>query len=199
MRGGFDNSVIVDPSAFTFTAPRPGTAANFRDWVVYELHVGTLDPAGGIAPGGFADLVPARLDYLQALGVNAVHLMPVNEFPGNFSGGYNLTEPFAIERDYGTLAEFRAFVEACHTRGIAVIIDVVHNHYGPGGLDLYDFQDLNRNSLGDVPGIYFYDSPLELAETPFGPRPDYSEPQVRDFITDSVRMFLDEYNVDGFR
>ncbi|MDX2175836.1 MAG: alpha-amylase family glycosyl hydrolase [Candidatus Sumerlaeia bacterium] len=195
VRGGFDNSVIVDPSAFTFTAPRAGTADSFRDWVVYEMHVGSLDSAGG----RFTDLVPGRLDYLEALGVNAVHLMPVNEFPGSFSGGYNPTELFAIERAYGTPDEFRAFVEACHARGIAVIVDVVHNHYGPGGLDLYDFQDLNRNSLRDAPGIYFYDSPPELAETPFGPRPDYSEPQVRDFIADSVRMFLDEYNVDGFR
>ncbi|MEQ8822704.1 MAG: alpha-amylase family glycosyl hydrolase [Sumerlaeia bacterium] len=200
VRGAFDNSVIVDPTTYTFTESRPGTAADFRDWVVYEMHIGTLDPAGGIAPGTFGDLIPARLDYIADMGFNAVLVMPVNEFPGTYSGGYNLTEPFAIERDYGSPDDFRAFVDACHARGIAVIVDVVHNHYGPGGLDLYDFQDLNTNATRDEPGIYFYDGPpAELADSGFGPRPDYSEPQVRDFITDNIAMFLDEYNVDGFR
>lgn len=199
VRGVTENSVLVDPSAYTFTQPRPGTEANFRDWVLYELHVGTLDPAGGVAPGSFNDLVPDRLDYLQDLNINAIHLMPVNEFPGATSGGYNPTEPFAIERDYGTPDEFRAFVDECHARGIAVIVDIVHNHYGPGGLDIYDFQDLNRNALRDEPGIYFYEGAPELEESGFGPRPDYSEDEVRQFITDSVNMFIDEYNVDGFR
>lgn len=198
-QGDFDNSVLVDPSTFAFTSPRPGTDADFRDWVIYQAHIGSFDPAGGIAPGGFADLMPARLDYLQALGINAIKLLPVNEFPGSLSGGYNLTDPFAIERDYGAPDEFRAFVEACHARGIAVIVDIVHNHYGPGGLELYDFEDANGSGSSDEPGIYFYDSPPELAETPFGPRPDYSDPQVRAFIKDSVRMFLDEYRADGFR
>jgi 1,4-alpha-glucan branching enzyme len=199
VRGAFDNSVLVDPSTFTFAQPRPGSGAGFRDWVLYELHIGTLDPAGGIAPGSFSDLIPGRLDYLAALNINAIHVMPVNEFPGTTSGGYNLTEPFAIERDYGTPDEFRTFVEECHARGIAVIVDIVHNHYGPGGLDLYDFQDLNGNALRDEPGIYFYDSPVELAESGFGPRPDYGEPEVREFIQQAVETLLDEYNVDGFR
>jgi 1,4-alpha-glucan branching enzyme len=199
VRGPNDNSVLVDPSTFSFDEPRPGTEADFRDWVIYELHIGTLDPAGSVTPGKFRDLIPGRLDYLQDLNINAIHVMPVNEFPGTTSGGYNVTEPLAIERDYGTPDEFRTFVEECHARGIAVIVDIVHNHYGPGGLDIYDFQDLNRNAIRDQPGIYFYDSPPELAESAFGPRPDYSQSQVRSLIRDSVAMFINEYKVDGFR
>ncbi|MCB2154434.1 alpha amylase C-terminal domain-containing protein [bacterium] len=199
VQGASDNSVTVDPSTYTFTEPRPGTTAAFHDWVVYELHIGTLDPFAGVAPGTFADLIPNRLNYIQEMNFNAIHVMPINDFAGTTSGGYNPTELFAIERDYGTPDDFRNFVEACHARGIAVIVDVVHNHYGPGGLDIYDFQDLNGNASRDEPGIYFYDSPLELAETAYGPRPDYSETEVRNFIEDSIAMFLDEYNVDGFR
>lgn len=199
VRGAFDNSVLVDTTTFTFNHPRIGAMDEFRDWVIYEIHIGTLDPADGTAPGTFNDLIPERLDYIADLNFNAIHVMPINEFPGATSGGYNLTEPFAIERDYGTPEDFRNFVDECHARGIAVIVDIVHNHYGPGGLDIYDFQDLNRNALRDEPGIYFYDGPELLAETNFGPRPDYSEPQVRDFITDSVTELINVYNVDGFR
>lgn len=198
VRGNSDNSVLVDPAVFAPTQPRPGTQAAFRDWVVYEAHVGSLSGSGG-TPGTFTGLAPTRLDYLATLGVNAILLMPINEFPGAFSGGYNVTDPFAIEQSYGTPAQFAALVEACHARGIAVIVDVVHNHYGPDGLDLYDFQNLDRDAVRDNPDIYFYSGDPSLAQTPFGPRPNYAAPQVRAFIKDAIRMFVSEYKVDGIR
>lgn len=187
------DSFIYDPAAYNWGSDAP-VAVDMRDAVIYEMHIGAWeDGTDNVAPGTFADAI-TRLDYLVDLGVNVVEILPVNEFAGNLSGGYNPADPFAVETAYGSADGFKTFVKACHERGLAVILDIVHNHYGPADLDLYGFGD-----DGASPGIYFYDSPPALAESGFGPRPDYSEPQVRSFILDNVRMLLDEYRVDGFR
>jgi 1,4-alpha-glucan branching enzyme len=93
-----------------------------------------------------------KLPYLRELGVNAVQVMPPMEFPGGRSWGYNPSLPFAVETDYGGLG-FKQFVKAAHEHGIAVILDVVYNHLGPGDLDLWRFDGWCR---GDGGGIYFY-------------------------------------------
>lgn len=200
---------VVDPTRFDWakamaaaTPARPGLNAaparpvvwktpDLRDMVMYELHLGTFvaDIPGGKAPFLRAIRV---LPYLRALGVNAIQLMPVNEFPGDRSWGYNPGDLFAIESSYGTPDEFRTFVAACHAQGIAVLLDIVHNHYGPDQLALWSF------GWNDGPGPYFYADPT-LANTEWGPRPDFSKPGVREFIHASVRMFLEEYRLDGFR
>ena len=182
VHSGEAGAVIYDTSAYRwnsreFLPPRPD------ELVLYEMHIGTY---GGDFTGS-----AARLDYLVELGVNAVQLMPVAEFAGDNSWGYNPSDPFAVESSYGGPDGLKAFVDACHERGIAVLLDVVHNHYGPDDL---------QNSLWNFDGnnIYFYQDVVK-AQTKWGPRPDFGRHQVRQYIKDNIRMWLDEYRIDGFR
>ena len=185
------DSVVYDPNAFDWGNDRaPEIARN--DLVIYQLHVGTF--AGKNPPATLDDAIP-RLDHVRALGFTAVQLMPVNEFPGGRSWGYNPSDPFAVETDYGGPDALKRFVRAAHERGLAVFVDVVHNHYGPTDLDLWSFDGASWNGLG---GIYFYND--DRAHTPWGStRPDYGRPEVRTFVRDQVFMFAEEYRVDGFR
>ena len=121
--------------------------------------------------------------------------MPVNEFIGDRSWGYNPGDVFAIESTYGGATGFRKFVQACHTNGIAVLLDVVHNHYGPENVATWQFDQRLPSNEG---GIYFYGD-SDRALTPWGPRPDFGKPEVRAFIADSIKMFLEEFRIDGFR
>lgn len=185
---------IVDPRAYPW-----GPALNWKmpakdDLVMYEMHIATF--AGDI-PGSSPPFTRAikRLPYLRALGINCIQLMPVNEFDGDRSWGYNPSDIFAIETAYGGATGFRDFIRACHTNGIAVVLDIVHNHYGPSRIACWQF---DRAGPADDGGIYFYGDPDRRA-TEWGPRPDFSKPEVRDFIVDSVKMFLHEYRLDGFR
>lgn len=189
-----NKAIIVDPRDF-----RWGTADGWKmppkdDLVMYEMHVGTF--AQGI-PGSAPPFERAikRLPYLKALGVNCIQLMPVNEFNGTRSWGYNPGDIFAIESSYGGGESFKKFIQACHTNGIAVLLDIVHNHYGPENVAVWQF---DQRLPGDDGGIYFY-SDADRAKTPWGPRPDFSRPEVRSFIVDSIKMFLTEYRLDGFR
>ena len=185
------DSVIYDPDAFDWGDDSPPDVAR-NDLVIYQLHVGTF--AGKEPPATFDDAI-AHLDDLRARGFTAIQLMPVNEFPGGRSWGYNPSDPFAIETDYGGPDAFKRFVRAAHARGLAVFVDVVHNHYGPTDLDLWQFDGWSENGLG---GIYFYND--GRAHTPWGSaRPDYGRPEVRAFIRDQIFMYAEEYRVDGFR
>ena len=185
------DSVIYDPAAFDWggdSAP----VFDRSDLVIYQLHIGTF--AGKEPPATFDDAI-ARLDHVRALGATVVQLMPVNEFPGGRSWGYNPCDLFAIETDYGGPDALKRFVRAAHDRGLAVFADVVHNHYGPTDLDLWQFDGWSENGLG---GIYFYND--GRAHTPWGStRPDYGRPEVRAFVRDQIFMFADEYRIDGFR
>ena len=185
------NSIIYDPNAFQWgDTPIPMPAQ--KDLVLYQMHLGTFE--GGTPPRTF-DHAIARLDHLEKLGINAIKLMPVNEFAGGRSWGYNPADLFAIESDYGGPDAFKRFVRACHERGIAIFIDVVHNHYGPTDLDMWRFDGWSQNGLG---GIYFYND--NRAHTPWGStRPDFGRAQVRSFIRDQIFMFVEEYRAGGFR
>jgi len=130
------------------------------------------------------------------MGINCIQLMPVNEFSGDRSWGYNPGDLFAIESAYGGGEAFKEFIQACHASGIAIVLDIVHNHYGPSDIAIWQFDPAAPDN--DNGGIYFY-TDEERARTEWGPRPDFSRPEVRDFIVDSVKMFLTEYQVDGFR
>lgn len=187
------NSIVYDPNAFNWSGDTRLTI-NTSSTVIYEMHVGAFyDPSPGSGgPGKFADAIN-KLDYLASLGVNAVELLPILEFPGDYSWGYNLSDPYAVENTgYGGPDGLKTFVKAAHQRGIRVIMDVVHNHYGPNDLDLWGF-DTNA-----TPGIYFY-SAGGISTTPWGPRPNYASEGVRSYIIDNFRMWMDECHVDGFR
>jgi 1,4-alpha-glucan branching enzyme len=136
-----------------------------------------------------------RLPYLQKLGVNAIELMPVSAFPGDYSWGYNPAHPFAIAEIYGGRAALQALVQAAHAQGIAVIVDVVYNHFGPQELSLWQFDGWQEGNQG---GIYFYND--WRAQTPWAhTRPDYGRSPVRQFIRDNVFMWFEEFQVDGLR
>lgn len=162
--------------------------------VIYELHTGTFNVKQEGKPGDMYGIIE-KLPYLRDMGINAIEIMPPFEFPGGFSWGYNPAQPFAIESEYGGPDAFKALVKAAHEHGIAVILDVVYNHFGPSDLDIWQFDGWNENGKG---GIYFYND--WKSETPWGDtRPDYGRNEVRNYIRDNAIMWLEEYRVDGLR
>ncbi|MGY5353075.1 alpha-amylase family glycosyl hydrolase [Wenyingzhuangia sp. IMCC45533] len=168
------------------------------DWnelVVYELHIGTFYRGEDKdSVGTFYDAIK-RLPYLKALGINCIEILPIAEFAGDISWGYNPSSPFAVETDYGGAKGFAKFVDEAHLLGIAVINDVVYNHFGPSDLDLWRFDGWGENDKG---GIYFYND--HRSDTPWGDtRPDYGRPEVRQYIRDNAIMWLEDYKCDGLR
>jgi 1,4-alpha-glucan branching enzyme len=168
-----------------------------RELVIYELHVGTFasDPTRNDRRGTFAT-VTARLPYLQDLGISAILMTASGEFPTDVSLGYNPSHIFAIESSYGGPNGFRAFVDAANHHGIAVILDVVYNHFGPSDLSLWNFDGWHAD--GGDGGIYFYNEAWKR-ETPWGPRPDYGRAEVRRFIRDNAVRWIDSRGADGLR
>ena len=148
--------------------------------VMYELHVGTFTARGTF------DAAITRLDHLIDLGINAIELMPVGEFPVRRGWGYDGVDLFAPHSAYGGPGGLHRLVDACHARGIAVVLDVVYNHVGPEGDYLGEF------------GPYF----TTRYETPWGSAFNYDGEQsdeVRRFVLDNVEMWLREYSFDGLR
>lgn len=165
-----------------------------NELVVYEMHVGTFAKAPGAEVGAIDDAI-AKLGYLCELGVNAVEIMPIMEFPGSHSWGYNPSLIYAIESDYGSAQDMRHFIRSAHERGIAVLLDVVYNHLGPGDLDLWRFDGWYENDKG---GIYFYND--DRCCTPWGDtRPDYGREEVRAYLRDNALHWLLDYGFDGLR
>ncbi len=186
------NSIVYNTTNFNWgTAPKPAPARN--DAVIYQMHIGTFE--GGTPPRTF-DQAITRLDHVKNLGASVIKLMPVNEFPGGLSWGYNPTDQFSMESSYGSADGLKRFVKACHERGIAVFMDVVHNHYGPTDLDMWQYDGWSMNNLG---GIYFYNDATR-ANTDWGnTRPDFGRAEVRSFIRDQIMMYVEEYRMGGFR
>ena len=176
-------SEVVDAQAL---APSPGwEGRDLRGAVLYELHVGTFAP-GPDGAGGTLDTAIERLDALVELGVDAVELMPLATFPGERGWGYDGVGLYAVHSAYGGPEALARFVHAAHDRGLAVVLDVVHNHLGPSG-----------NYLGMF-GPYFTDR----HETPWGEAVNLDQPgsrQVRDFLLGSARQWLVELGLDGLR
>jgi 1,4-alpha-glucan branching enzyme len=165
-----------------------------REMVIYEMHIGTFNDQPGGPPGNFKSAIE-KLSYLRDLGINVIELMPAMEFAGGFSWGYNPAILFAIENEYGGSRAFKDFIRATHEHGMAVILDVVYNHFGPNDLDIWQFDGWSEEGKG---GIYFYND--WRSETPWGDgRPDYGREEVRQYIRDNALMWLDDYRVDGLR
>lgn len=173
-------SAIVDPLAFDWQDGN-WTGRPWHEVVLYELHVGTFTPEGTFAG------VERRLDHLVDLGVTAVELMPVADFPGTRDWGYDGALLFAPDAAYGTPDDLKRLVQAAHARGLMVFLDVVYNHFGPEGnyLHLYAPQ-------------FFTDR----YHTPWGIAIDFEGPAsraVREFYVHNALYWLEEFHFDGLR
>ena len=173
-------SEIVDSSAFEWS-DQQWAGIELRDAIVYELHVGTFTPQGSF------DGVRERLRQLRDLGVTAIELMPVGDFPGERNWGYDGVSLFAPARCYGRPEDLRHLVDAAHQQGLAVFLDVVYNHLGPDG-----------NYLGAFSPYYF----TGRHQTPWGQAlnfdGEYSQ-TVRDFFIENALYWLHEFHFDGLR
>ncbi|MGD8875115.1 MAG: malto-oligosyltrehalose trehalohydrolase, partial [Gammaproteobacteria bacterium] len=173
-------SEVIDPGAWNW---RDGDWRG-RPWeeaVIYELHVGSFTPAGNFAA------VQEKLDYLRDLGVSAIELMPVADFPGRRNWGYDGALLFAPDSRYGRPEALKALVDAAHARGLMVFLDVVYNHFGPEGnyLHVYARQFFTERHL-----------------TPWGAAIDFDGPhsqRVRQFFIHNALYWLEEYHFDGLR
>lgn len=187
------NAVIREP--VKKARPEGFKTPALNEMVIYELHIGTFGKKGTEPGPGDLEGAIERLSYLKELGVNAIEVMPLAEFAGGYSWGYNPSNIFAVESDYGLPHDFRDFIDKAHQLGMAVILDVVYNHFGPSDLDLWQFDGWSENDKG---GIYFYND--WRSKTPWGDtRPDYGRQEVREYIRDNALMWLQSYGVDGLR
>lgn len=159
-----------------------------RDWrgiplaqmVIYELHVGTFTPAGTFAA------IVERLPDLLDLGINAIELMPVAQYPGDRNWGYDGVYPYAVQDSYGGPVGLKTLVNACHQAGIAVILDVVYNHLGPEGNYLWDY------------GPYF----TEKYKTPWGSAVNFDDAdsdEVRQYFLGNALYWLQDFHIDALR
>jgi 1,4-alpha-glucan branching enzyme len=185
-----------------FTAGLP-VPTHLRDLVIYELHIGSLG-FGKAGPGSLADAMDF-LDYLDDLGVNAVELLPMSEFSGDQSWGYGDTHHLVIESSAGGRDKYKHFVRACHQRGIAVIQDVVYNHFDPQA-ERAEWQ--YDSELPEQNIYYWYEGrsadyhPPEggyLNNGSSGWTPRFWEEPVRQLFISSAAQFVEEFHVDGLR
>ncbi len=170
---------IVDPSHFHWT-DAGWRGLELRDYIVYELHVGTFSPQGTF------DGIIERLDYLKRLGVTVIELMPVAAFPGTKNWGYDGVSPYAVQASYGGPEGLRRLVDAAHAAGLGIILDVVYNHLGPEGNYLRLF------------GPYFTDKHT----TPWGEAVNYDQQGcegVRSYVVENALYWIREYHLDGLR
>ena len=191
------HAVIYDEGAFDW-GDLSWSSPGWTELVIYELHVGSFSERPGETVGNLAD-VARKLPYLQELGVNAVELLPLATFEGAVSWGYDPGVPFSAERAYGGPDGLKAFVRAAHGLGIAVILNVVYNHFGPADSVLWQFDGSGPTWEG---GIYFYGARYPgdpRPQTPWGSRPDYGRAEVRQYLVDNAVSWLRDYRLDGLR
>lgn len=173
-------SVVVDAGSFPWS-DEAWQCPGMRDLVIYELHVGTFTPEGTFKAA------IEKLRHVKDLGATAIELMPVAEFAGERNWGYDGVGLFAPEHAYGHPDDLRALVDAAHQEGIAVILDVVYNHFGPDG-----------NYLGACVGEYLD----EEAKTPWGGAIRYGHAEfagLRHMLVENVRYWMRDFHIDGFR
>ena len=177
--GVHGESRVVDHAAFAWS-DSGWQAPPLSSALIYELHVGTFTPEGTLKAA------ESRLDHLKDLGVTHIELMPLANFPGRRGWGYDGVDLFAIFNAYGEPDDLKHFVDACHGKGLAVLLDVVYNHLGPVGNYLSKF------------GPYFTAS----HSTPWGDAVNFEEAgasEVRCFLIDNALMWLRDYHMDGLR
>ncbi len=185
-------SVIAD-EAFDWDDDDAFRPAPLESQVLYELHIGTFARPDAATTATFADATN-KLDHLKELGITTIELMPITSMAAGFGWGYAPNAVYSVESAYGGMFGLKNFVKEAHRRGIAVVLDVVYNHFLGGRAGLWQFDGWSE---GDRGGIYFYND--QRGDTPWGGRPDYGRAAVRDFILDNVVMWLNDYHIDGLR
>ena len=172
-------SMAVNTSRFVWT-DTDWHNLPLEDYLLYELHTGTFTPEGTFAG------IENRLDYLVELGINAIEIMPVAQFPGGRNWGYDGVCPYAVQNSYGGITGLQKLVDACHKKGLAVVLDVVYNHMGPEGNYFSDY------------GPYF----TTRYRTPWGNAlnfdDDYSD-SVRRYFIENVLMWFRDLHIDALR
>ncbi|MBD1891323.1 malto-oligosyltrehalose trehalohydrolase [Coleofasciculus sp. FACHB-SPT9] len=172
-------SQVIDPSTFAWNDTN-WSGIPLDETIIYELHVGTFTPEGT-----FEAIIP-RLAELSELGINAIEIMPVAQFPGERNWGYDGVFPFAVQNSYGGPEGLKKLVDACHQHGISVILDVVYNHLGPEGNYFRDFAPyFTTKYRGDWGEAMNFDD-------------KYSD-GVRNFCLENALYWLQEYHIDGLR
>lgn len=169
-----DQSIVVDPSAYEWQT-RDWRGLPWSESVIYEIHAGLA--------GGFRGVLE-KLAELKDLGVTAIELMPVADFPGPRNWGYDGVLPYAPDSAYGTPDDLRSLVDTAHGMGMQVFLDVVYNHFGPDG-----------NYLGEYASDFFRSD----VKTPWGSAIDFRKTQVRRFFSENALYWLEEYRMDGLR
>lgn len=173
---------VHGPSMVADVAPvrSPGwTGVRMEDAILYELHLGTFTPQGTLAAA------QQKLPHLQALGINAIELLPIAAFPGERNWGYDGSFMYALQHSYGSFADLKAFIEAAHAHGMAVVLDVVYNHFGPEGNYSGAFAPYTK-----------------AAATPWGAAINFDDAHnhgVRAFFLDNLRFWLQDVGFDGVR
>lgn len=174
-------SVICNPLTYQWE-DREWRGRPWEEAVIYELHVGAFSPQGTFSG------VTKRIDYLLDLGVTAIELMPLCQFPGRFNWGYDGALFFAPDNTYGSPEDLKKLIDTAHQKGLMVFLDVVYNHFGPEGNYLYVY----------AKNAFFTDQ----FHTPWGAAINFNGPQsrvVRDFYIANALYWLEEYHLDGLR
>jgi len=177
--GVFGSSAVVDHSSFSWK-DNSWRGIKLEDMVIYELHVGTFTQQGTFTAA------KRRAQELSRLGINAVEIMPVSQFPGARNWGYDAVFPFAVQNTYGGPDELKKMVDEFHANGIAVILDVIYNHLGPEGNFLQDFGPYLRSDRN----------------CPWGPAINFdgaSSSGVRNFFLENAVYWFQHYHIDGLR
>ena len=172
-------SKVVDLGTFAWN-DKAWKNLPLEEYILYELHVGTFS-----SEGTFSGLA-GKLDYLKDLGINAIEIMPVAQFPGARNWGYDGVYPFAVQNSYGGAKELQQLVDTCHAQGFAVVLDVVYNHIGPEGNYLPEF------------GPYFTDK----YDTPWGKAINFDDvwrDNVRHYFIENCLMWFKDFHVDALR
>src|SRR5215467_9512867 len=179
--GPHGSSCVVDPAQFNWTDAN-WRGVKMKGQIVYEIHVGTFTKEGTWRAAA------EQLPELARIGITVVEMMPIADFPGNFGWGYDGVDLFAPFHVYGTPDDLRDFVDRAHSLGLAVILDVVYNHFGPDGNYVRVFSDhyfTKRYEQNDWGEVINFDGPDS------GP--------VREFFISNGRYWIDEFHFDGFR
>ncbi|MGC2111810.1 MAG: malto-oligosyltrehalose trehalohydrolase [Candidatus Korobacteraceae bacterium] len=170
---------IVDPASFRWS-DQDWRGLALRDYIIYELHIGSFTPQGTF------DTAAGKLEYLKQLGVTVIEVMPVAACPGTRNWGYDGVSPYAVQPNYGGPDGFKRFIDAAHRLGLAVMLDVVYNHLGPEGNYLPKF------------GPYF----TAHHKTPWGDAVNYDADgceHVRRYVVENALYWIREYHLDGLR